>query len=303
MGDSNKIKYADIVQFALSLIDALLFVHYLAVILLELRHLTPAYYVKVVRSPDGQSRSYSLGELSIQRAAAQILEKYYCDFPIYNPYLDLLPGSRGKKGYKVYDVDGVGSGAINDGNSTVVSNVSKRGHNDRYHDVEEYEHKVRKRRARLVSAAEESFTHIRRMREEVLTGSRKQALSPYQAAQAVIPSLSRSLQKYLRATRQQPRHTMESILQHLSTCLSYDLSPRAFLEKYLVTAPVMQNDREVREVQHWSLVSERSLYRDIQPGVAFQLRQGGDVSLLCQVERLPHFFLREEIIEPSSNRF
>ena len=111
--DSNKIKYADIVQFALSLIDALLFVHYLAVILLELRHLTPAYYVKVVRSPDGQSRSYSLGELSIQRAAAQILENYYTDFPIYNPFLDLLPGSRSKKGYKVYDVDGVGNGAIN----------------------------------------------------------------------------------------------------------------------------------------------------------------------------------------------
>ena len=57
-----------------------------------------------------------------------------------------------------------------DGNSTVVSNVSKRGHNDRYHDVEEYERKVRKRRARLISATEESFTHIRRMREEVLTG-------------------------------------------------------------------------------------------------------------------------------------
>ena len=26
--------------------------------------------------------------------------------------------------------------------------------------------------------------------------------------------------------RQQPRHTMESILQHLSTCLQYDMSPR-----------------------------------------------------------------------------
>ena len=112
--DSSKIKYADIVQFALSLIDALLFVHYLAIILIELRHWPPSYYVKVVRSPDGQSASYSLGDLSIQRAAAQILEKYYVDFPIYNPYLDLVPGSRtGKKGYKVYDVDGVGNGAIN----------------------------------------------------------------------------------------------------------------------------------------------------------------------------------------------
>ena len=56
----------------------------------------------------------------------------------------------------------------------------------------------------------------------------------------MFPSLSRPLQKYLRVTRQQPRHTMESILQHLSTCLGYDMSPRSFLEKYLVTAPVLQ---------------------------------------------------------------
>ena len=45
--DSNKIKYSDIVQFALSLIDALLFVHYLAIVLIELRHMSPSYYVKV----------------------------------------------------------------------------------------------------------------------------------------------------------------------------------------------------------------------------------------------------------------
>lgn len=80
----------------------------------------------------------------------------------------------------------------------------------------------------------------------IIAGSRKQALSPYQAAQAVFPSLSRSLQKYLRVTRQQPRHTMESILQHLSTCLSYDMSPRAFLEKYLVTSPVLQVSKYVK---------------------------------------------------------
>lgn len=202
----------------------------------------------------------------------------------------------------MYDVDGVGNGAINDGNSTVVSNVSKRGHNERYHDVEEYERKVRKRRARLISAAEESFTHIRRMREEVMTGTRKQPLSPYQAAQAVFPSLSRSLQKYLRVTRQQPRHTMESILQHLSTCLSYDMSPRAFLEKYLITSPVLQNDREVGGSQSWALICDTMLTRSIGDGTVFQLRQG-DVSLLCSVHSLPHLAISEEIIDPKSNKF
>ena len=65
---------------------------------------------------------------------------------------------------------------------------------------------------------------------------------------------------------------------------------------------VLQNEREIREVHSWSLVSERLLYRDIQPGSIFQLRQG-DVSLLCQVYKLPHFHLSEEIIDPLSNRF
>jgi vang-like len=46
-------EYALIVTFALSLVDALLFVHYLAVVLLELRALRPEYRVHVIRSPDG----------------------------------------------------------------------------------------------------------------------------------------------------------------------------------------------------------------------------------------------------------
>ncbi len=65
-------------------------------------------------------------------------------------------------------------------------------------------------------------------------------MESYEAAQAIFPSLSRPLQKYLRATRQQPRHTVDSILEHLATCLSFDMSPRAFLEKYLVANPVLQ---------------------------------------------------------------
>jgi len=298
--ERSKIAYKDIVQFALSLIDALLFVHYLAILLLELRHLAPQYCVKVVRSPDGQSATFPLGHLSVQRAAAHVLERYYVEFPVYNPYLETLPGTRGRKGtsYKVYDIEG----GAQDGNSTVVSQSSKgRGHsshNERFYEEDEYERKVRKRRARLLTSAEESFTHIRRMRQEH-TGGRKQALSPYEAAQAVFPSLSRPLQKYLRVTRQQPRHTMESILQHLSTCLQYDMSPRAFLERYLITGPVVQ---ERERVQGWALVCDTLLTRACSPGTVFQLRQG-DTSLLCTVLPLPHLALSEEIIDPKSNKF
>ena len=39
--------YPGLVQFALSLTDSLLFVHYLALILIELRHRRSQHYVKV----------------------------------------------------------------------------------------------------------------------------------------------------------------------------------------------------------------------------------------------------------------
>ena len=56
---------------------------------------------------------------------------------------------------------------MQDGNSTVVSQASKKGgyssHNERFYEEYEYERKLKKRRARLVSAAEEAFTHIKRM--------------------------------------------------------------------------------------------------------------------------------------------
>ncbi len=64
----------------------------------------------------------------------------------------------------------------------------------------------------------------------------------------------------------------------------------------------LQNDRDSRPPQNWSLVSEKSLYRSLEDGTIFQLRQG-EVALLCRVQRLPRFAIREEIIEPKSNRF
>lgn len=55
--------YQGIVQYAVSLVDALLFIHYLAVILLELRQLQPGFTVCVTRSTDGETRHYNLGQL------------------------------------------------------------------------------------------------------------------------------------------------------------------------------------------------------------------------------------------------
>ncbi|NXA81302.1 VNG2A protein, partial [Thryothorus ludovicianus] len=105
--DARHRDYRAVVQFAVSLVDALLFVHYLAVVLLELRQLQPQFTLKAVRSADGASRFYNVGHLSIQRAAVWILENYYHDFPVYNPALLNLPKSvlsKKMSGFKVYSL-------------------------------------------------------------------------------------------------------------------------------------------------------------------------------------------------------
>ena len=70
------------VLYASSLVDALLFVHYLAIILLEIRQIQAQYVIRVTRSPDGDSQVYTVGQLSIQRLAVWVLEQYYKDFQV-----------------------------------------------------------------------------------------------------------------------------------------------------------------------------------------------------------------------------
>lgn len=59
------------------------------------------------------------------------------------------------------------------------------------------------------------------------------ALEARAAAQAVLPSFQRSLHKYLRITRQQCRFSLEQVTQWLALALSFDLSPRLFLARFL----------------------------------------------------------------------
>jgi len=297
-------EYKEIVQFAVSFVDALLFIHYIAVILLEIRQLQPMFVVKVVRSPDGESRCYSVGALSIQRAAAWVLEQYYRDFPVYNPYLENAYKKPIKmSGIKFYDIDGNNSQNVQSRSRAIFAAAARRrdaSHNDRFHEEEEYNRRVRKRRARLIVAAEEAFTHIKRMQEEA--GGAAIPMDPNEAAQAVFPSMARALQKYLRITRQQPRYTMESVLNHLASCISHDMTPKSFVERYLAQGVVIMNEKEYKEVEKWILISDQLLTRELEHNSIFQLRQN-DISILCTVKRLPHFNLTEEVINPKTNKF
>ena len=93
------------------------------------------FYIKVVRSPDGESKSYAIGQLSIQRAAVWVLEKYYTDFPIFNPYLERLqsPGlPPPNAGVKNRHSNGSNPAA----NTLNLSNGQKISNNFKYYDME-----------------------------------------------------------------------------------------------------------------------------------------------------------------------
>uniref|UniRef100_A0A3P9IBL3 Vang-like protein n=1 Tax=Oryzias latipes TaxID=8090 RepID=A0A3P9IBL3_ORYLA len=319
--------YQGIVQYAVSLVDALLFIHYLAIVLLELRQLQPCFSVCVTRSTDGETRHYNLGQLSIQQAALAIIEHYYSDFPVHNPALLSASKSRAAKhlaGLKVYNVDemfkaklkvylldspGPGNnpaaGLAHSQSRAMIAAAARRrdtSHNELYYEEAEHERRVRKRKARLVVAVEEAFTHIKRMQEEEQKKSPGDVMDPREAAQAIFPSMARALQKYLRTTKQQHCHSMESIQQHLAFCITNNMTPKAFLESYLTPGPTLQYSRDRWLARQWTLISEASVTSGLRDGSVFLLKCV-DFSLVIAAKKIPFVQMSEEYIDPKSHKF
>ncbi|XP_048666189.1 vang-like protein 2 [Marmota marmota marmota] len=296
--DARERSYQGVVQFAVSLVDALLFVHYLAVVLLELRQLQPQFTLKVVRSTDGASRFYNVGHLSIQRVAVWILEKYYHDFPVYNPALLNLPKSvlaKKVSGFKVYSLGEENSTNNSTGQSRAAIAAAARRRDNSGHLVSTLWS------PRLVVAVEEAFTHIKRLQEEEQKNPRE-VMDPREAAQAIFASMARAMQKYLRTTKQQPYHTMESILQHLEFCITHDMTPKAFLERYLAAGPTIQYHKERWLAKQWTLVSEEPVTNGLKDGIVFLLKRQ-EFSLVVSTKKVPFFKLSEEFVDPKSHKF
>ncbi|XP_041934601.1 vang-like protein 1 [Alosa sapidissima] len=252
---------------------------------------------------------------TIQRAALVILESYYKDFPVHNPALLTASKSRAAKhlaGLKVYNVDGPGNNATAGQSRAMIAAAARRrdtSHNELYYEEADHERRVRKRKARtskseykLVVAVEEAFTHVRRMQEEELKKPPGEVMDPREAAQAIFPSMARALQKYLRTTRQQHCHSMESIQKHLAFCITNNMTPKAFLESYLTPGPTLQYGRERWMASQWTLVSEASVTSSLRDGTAFLLKCI-DFSLVVTTKAIPYIKLSEEFIDPKSHKF
>jgi hypothetical protein len=71
----------------------------------------------------------------------------------------------------MYSIDGSAPADITDVNTQaalMIAAARRRdsAHNERFYDELDWERRVRKRKARLVTATEEAFAHIRRMHEQ-----------------------------------------------------------------------------------------------------------------------------------------
>ncbi|XP_042612213.1 vang-like protein 1 [Cyprinus carpio] len=172
-------------------------------------------------------------------------------------------------------------------------------YNKLYYKEAEHERRGRKRRARLVVAVEEAFTHIHRMQEEEQKKASSDVMDSREAAEAIFPSMARALQKYLHTTRQQHLHSMESIQQHLVFCITNNMTPKAFLESYLTTGPTLQYGKDRWLARQWTLISEASVTSGLKDGTIFLLKFI-DFSLVVTSKKIPYIQLAEEFIDPKT---
>ena len=200
---------------------------------------------------------------------------------------------------------------------------------DRLYEEYEFDKRLKKRQAKLVCVCEDAFAHVKRAQnldphnQQTQTNGEPTIMDPYETAHAIFATIARDLRRYLRVTRQQPFFTRDSIVAHLAQCVSYDISPRAFLERYIkgeclgvnekaLTTSYMQTTSsmppplsanfKLKTDQNWILICESVLYQNIEDELMIVLKQN-EISLLCTFRRMPRLSLIEDILDPKRNKF
>lgn len=81
--NTNQRQYSSSVLLASRMTDCLLLVHYLGLVIIFLREMNnETLAVKVLRSPDGETKIYRFKKTSVQLAAIKILRNYVVDFKV-----------------------------------------------------------------------------------------------------------------------------------------------------------------------------------------------------------------------------
>ena len=94
---------------------------------------------------------------------------------------------------------------------------------------------------------------------------------------------------------------MDGIIKHLAHCLTFDMTPKAFLERYVSEQPCCEFTTK-RRTQNWSLVCEEQVTKPLSASTVFQLK-GEDLSIIVTVRRLPYLDISEDEFDFENNKF
>uniref|UniRef100_A0A0N5B7B6 Vang-like protein n=1 Tax=Strongyloides papillosus TaxID=174720 RepID=A0A0N5B7B6_STREA len=302
--------YKFIVSFSLSCLDCLLYIHYVAVLWLIIRKVKPEYMVTITRDPDGESKTFVIGRMTIQEASEEIIKFYLSNFPSYNPHFDKqlrevgrfkTPGPAASSGFKVYNIDGngdVGLG-IPEANAHAIIEAAARRRNGSYsemlHEEVEIERRIKKRKIKLICSTEEAFSGVRFAASITQPNMKGEQMSTHDAAKTVFSIIARPLNKYLRLMRRQPQHRGgDDIVRYIEKCLILNLGPRTFLQRFF--NPIIKNKNDVSK---WSIVCSECVSNGIDNDLLFVIKSHSNdidagVQLLCEISNLPFLNITEQ---------
>ncbi|CAK9304078.1 unnamed protein product [Gordionus sp. m RMFG-2023] len=201
-------------------------------------------------------------------------------------------------------------------------------HNKRFYDEEDYELKVKRRRARLITSAEEAFNNFDRVSKESLNSlsnrqsmvinvsssnthaqkkllgveENKMIMKVEEIAQAIFPSLVKNMHKFIRLTKQQSFYNINMILEHLAKFIKYDMGPYSFVDQYINPVNTIHNERLNQALQDWIVICEQPLTSTLKDSTIFQLRKDS-MKLFIEVKCMPKYILHEHILNPNLDNF
>uniref|UniRef100_A0A7E4VR14 Vang-like protein n=1 Tax=Panagrellus redivivus TaxID=6233 RepID=A0A7E4VR14_PANRE len=303
-------EYPIVVSYALSFLDALVFIHCLW-IFYDMHQSRPAFIVTVTRDPDGESKSFQIGGVSIQQSAVEIMQLYSTHFSSYNPYIERCRRYNTREGraksnmslgtgFKMYDIEGLGPDrGLTEANARVIFEAATRQkmncHNERLYDELEWEKRLKKRKYRLLGVAEDAFEIVQAV-TPTSANNRGEIMSSANMANTILNSIAKPLHRYLKLTCQQSHHAPSVVLQHLEYCLVNRFSAKTFLQRFFSDRLPPTN---ALSESKWSILCEQQASSGIYHGLEYVLRsynQHSDVGvqLSCTFEAIPFFNITEQ---------
>ncbi|NXF38269.1 VNG2A protein, partial [Nyctibius bracteatus] len=299
--DSRERNYQGVVQYAVSLVDALLFVHYLAVVLLELRQLQPQFTLKAVRSADGASRFYNVGHLRYGEGGTYIYaHTYICAQTCTYIYARTYVHTRTFMFTYIYAHTYICAHAC----TYIYAHTCVRTHAHSYLHTYMHIHTCVHTYARTYMRIH-TYTHMHicaRMCTHVHIH-----IGTYIYAHTYMRTHAHSylhICTYIHTCTYMHIHICAYI--HIGTYIcdvhvSFP-SSKAFLERYLTAGPTIQYHKDRWLAKQWTLVSEEPVTNGLKDGVVFVLKRQ-DFSLVVSTKKIPFFKLSEEFVDPKSHKF